>query len=79
MPKMGKKDPHPITGFVVKTKAHGLSKDSANRTRCDLAIARLTREEVSGTLSCKGMTDMSAQNAAPDVTDVKFEGKVNAR
>ena len=79
MPKLGKNDPHPITGFVVRTKAHGLSKDSANRTKCDLVIVTLTKAEVSGTLSCKGMTDMSAQEAAPDVTDVKFEGKVNAK
>jgi len=33
-------------------------------------------KEVAGTLSCTGMTDMSAANAAPDVTNVTFSGKV---
>jgi hypothetical protein len=79
MPKLGKNDPHPISGFVVKTKAHGLSKDSANQTKCDFVIARLTAQEVPGTLGCKGMTDLSAENAAPDVTDVKFDGRLKAK
>jgi hypothetical protein len=69
----------PFSGFVVKTTAHGLSKDSANRTKCDFVIAKLTAQDVSGTLSCKGMTDMSAENAAPDVTDVKFDGRLKAK
>jgi hypothetical protein len=79
MPKLGQNDPHPITGFVVETKAHGVSKDSANKTKCALEIAKLTAQKVSGTLSCKGKTDWSAQNMAPDVTDVKFAGKFNAK
>lgn len=79
MPKLGKNDPHPISGFVVKTKAHGLSKDSANKTKCDFTISKLTTQEVSGTLSCKGMTDLNAGNAMPDVTDVKFDGKLKAQ
>ena len=77
MPKMGKNGMHTITGFVVKTKAHGLSKTSGNKTKCDLAVSKITPKEVAGTLSCKGMTDMSATEAAPDVTDVKFAGKMN--
>ncbi len=79
MPKLGKSDPHPISGFVVRTKAHGLSKSSANRTKCDFVIAKLTPQDVSGTLSCKGMTDMSAENAAPEVTDVKFDGRLKTK
>jgi hypothetical protein len=79
MPKLGKNDPRLISGFIVKTKAHGLSRDAGNRTKCDLVIAGLTAQDVSGTLSCKGMTDMSATNAAPDVTDVKFDGKLKAK
>ena len=79
MPKLGKNDPHPISGFVVKTKAHGLSKDSANKTKCAFVIVKLTTQDVSGTLSCKGMTDLSAENAAPDVTDVKFDGRLKAK
>ena len=78
MPKLGK-NPHLITGFVVTTKAHGLSKSSANKTKCDLAISSLTKQAVSGTLSCKAMTDLSAEQAAPDVTAVKFDGKHNAQ
>ena len=79
MPKLGKNDPRLITGFVVTTKAHGLSKSSANKTKCDLAISSLTKQAVSGTLSCKGMTDLSAENPAPEVTAVKFDGKVKAQ
>jgi len=79
MPKLGKNDPHPITGFVVTTKAHGVSKNSASKTKCDFAIFKATAQEVSGTLSCKGMTDWSAEKAAPDVTDVKFDGKLKAQ
>jgi hypothetical protein len=79
MPKLGKNDPRLISGFIVRTKAHGLSRDAGNRTKCDLVIAGLTAQAVSGTLSCKGMTDMSATNAAPDVTDVKFDGRVKAK
>lgn len=76
MPKLGKDDPRLITGFVVTTKAHGLSKASANKTKCDFAISSLTAQAVSGTLSCKAMTDLSAEQAAPDVTAVKFDGKL---
>jgi hypothetical protein len=79
MPKLGKNDPHPMTGFVVKTKAQGLSKTSGSKTKCDFVITGLTAQDVSGTLSCKGMTDMSAENAAPDVTDVKFDGRLKAK
>jgi hypothetical protein len=39
----------------------------------------MSAQEVSGTLSCKGMTDLSAQNAAPDVTDVKLDDKLEAK
>ena len=77
MPKLGKDDPRLISGFVVTTKAQGISKSSANKTKCDLAISNLTARAVAGTLSCKGMTDLSAEQAAPDVTDMKFEGKLN--
>jgi hypothetical protein len=76
MPKLGKNDPKTITGFVANTKGKGVSKSSAGRTKCDLAIIRLTEQEVAGTLSCTGMTDWSAGSSAPDVTDVKFEGRV---
>jgi hypothetical protein len=78
-PKLGKNDPKPITGFVANTKAKGVSKSHLGRTKCDLAITRLTADEVAGTLSCKGMTDWSGQNAAPDVTDVKFDGKLKGK
>ena len=63
----------------VKTKAHGISRDAANKTKCDFVIVKLTAQEVAGTLSCKGMTDMSAANAAPDVTDVKFDGRLKTK
>jgi len=79
MPKLGSNDPRPITGFVVKTAAHGLSRAAANKSKCDLVIAKLTAQEVSGTLSCTGLTDMSAEESAPDVTDVKFDGKLKAQ
>jgi hypothetical protein len=79
MPKLGKNDPRLISGFIVKTKAHGLSRDAGNRTKCDLVIAGLTAQEVSGTISYKGMTDMSAANAAPDVTDVTFSGTLGSK
>jgi hypothetical protein len=79
MPKLGKNDPRLITGFVVTTKAHGVSKVSANKTKCDFAISSLTAQAVSGTLSCKAMTDLSAEKAAPDVTAVKFDGKLKAQ
>jgi hypothetical protein len=79
MPKLGKNDPHPISGFVVTTKAHGLSKTSGNKTKCDFVITKLTAQDAAGTLSCKGMTDMSAENAAPDVTGVKFDGRLNPK
>ena len=79
MPKLGKNDPRTVTGFLVKTKAMGVSRQSNNKTKCDFAITKLGAQEVSGTLSCKGMTDLSAQNAAPDVTDVKFDGKVKGQ
>lgn len=79
MPKLGKNDPLLISGFVVKTQAHGLSKASDNKTKCDLAISKLTKKAVSGTLSCRAMTDMSAERAAPDVTNIKFEGNLKAQ
>lgn len=79
MPKLGKNDPNPITGFVVRTKARGASKYSANKTKCDFAISKLTVQEVSGRLSCKGMTDLSGEKATSDVTDVKFDGKLKAQ
>jgi hypothetical protein len=76
MPKLGKDDPRNITGFNVKTKAGGLSRAAANRTKCVWTELDLKEGEVSGALSCTGMTDLSAQNPAPDVTEVKFSGKV---
>jgi len=79
MPKLGKNDPRLITGFVVTTKAHGVSKVSANKSKCDFAISSLTARAVAGTLSCNAMTDLSAEQAAPDVTAVKFDGKLNAQ
>ena len=79
MPKLGKDDPRLISGFVVTTKSHGVSKVSANKTKCDLAIANVTAQAVSGTLACKGMTDLSAEQAAPDVTDIKFNGNLNVQ
>lgn len=79
MPKLGGSDPRTITGFLVKTSAQGLSRHAANRTRCDFAISRLTAEEVSGTLSCKGMADLSAEKSAPDVTDVRFDAKLKPK
>jgi hypothetical protein len=79
MPRLGKNDPRNITGFLVKTKAKGLSRAAANRSKCDLAVVKVTGQEVSGTLSCTGLTDMSAETAAPDVTDVRFDGKLKAR
>jgi hypothetical protein len=79
MPKLGKSDPRQITGFLVKTKAKGLSRAAANRSKCDLAIQKVTGQEASGTLSCTGLTDMSAEQAAPDVTDVRFAGKRKAQ
>jgi len=79
MPKLGKDDPRLISGFVVTTKDHGVSKASANKTKCDLTIAGLTAQAVSGALSCKAMTDMSAEQAAPDVTDLKFDGNLKTQ
>ncbi len=77
MPKLGKNDLPQITGFVVSTKDLGISKSSAGKSQCDITILNLTTQEASGTLSCKGMTDLSAEKAMPDVTEVKFEGKVS--
>jgi hypothetical protein len=79
MPKLGKDDPRLISGLVVKTKAHGVSKVSANKTKCDFTIANLTTQTVSGSLSCKAMTDMSAEQAAPDVTDITFDGNLKTQ
>jgi len=76
MPKLGKDDPRTITGFTVKTKAGGLSRVAANKTKCVWTALDLKEREVSGALSCTGMTDMSAQKSAPDVTEVKFTGKM---
>jgi len=75
MPKLGKDDPRNITGFNVKTKAGGLSRAAANKTKCVWADLQLKEGEVSGALSCTGMTDLSAEKSAPDVTEVKFTGK----
>ena len=75
-PALKNVDEKTITGFNVRTKANGLSRVSANRTRCKFAILKDDGKEVAGTLSCTGMTDMSAANAAPDVTNVTFSGKV---
>ena len=79
MPKLGKNDPLMITGFIVETKAHGLSRHAANRGKCTLAVGTLTAQAVSGTLSCTGLTDMAATGTAPDVTDVTFEGRLKAK
>lgn len=76
MPKLGKNDPLTITGFMVETKAHGLSRHAANRGKCTLSLASLTDQAVSGTLACTALTDMAATGTAPDVTDVKFEGRL---
>jgi len=76
MPKLGKDDPRTITGFNVKTKAGGMSRAAANRTKCVWAELQVKEREVSGALSCTGMTDLSAEKSAPDVTDVKFTGRV---
>lgn len=75
-PALRNVDEQTITGFNVDTKAKGISRVAANRTKCKFAVTKNDGKEVSGTLSCTGMTDMSATNAAPDVTDVKFSGKV---
>ncbi len=75
-PKLGKDDPRTITGFSVNTKAAGLSRAAANKTKCVWATLEVKEREVSGALSCTGMTDMSSQKSAPDVTEVKFSGKL---
>lgn len=69
-------DERAIGGFNVRTKAGGFSKASSNKTKCKLAITKNDAREVAGTLSCTGMTDMSATQAAPDVTGVTFNGKM---
>ncbi len=79
MPKLGKDDPRLISGFVVKTKAHGVSKVSANKTKCDFSVVNVTAQAVSGALSCKAMTDMSAEQTAPDVTDITFDGNLKTQ
>ena len=79
MPNLGANDPRMVTGFLVDTAAHGLSRAAANRTTCKLTITKLTAQEASGTLACKGMVDLSAEKAAPEVTDVKFSGKLNSK
>ena len=79
MPKLGKSDPLMVSGFLVQTKAHGLSRHAANKGKCTLALASLTPQAVSGTLACTAMTDMAATGTAPDVTEVKFEGRLNAK
>jgi len=77
MPKLGKDDPRDsTTGIIAKTKVGGLSRAAANRTKCVWTALDLKDGEVSGALSCTGMTDLSAEKSAPDVTDVKFTGKV---
>ncbi len=75
-PALKNVDEKTITGFNVTTKANGLSRVAANRTKCRFAVTKNDGKEVAGTLSCTGMTDMSAANAAPDVTDVAFGGKL---
>jgi len=75
-PALKNVDEKTITGFNVQTKANGLSRVAANRTKCRFAVTKNDGREVAGTLSCTGMTDLSAANAAPDVTDVTFSGKV---
>ena len=62
---------------MISTKDLGISKSSAGKSQCDFRILNLTTQEASGTLSCKGMTDLSAEKAMPDVTDVKFDGKLS--
>jgi hypothetical protein len=79
MPKMGKDDPRTITGFSVKTKDQGLSRSAANKSKCALTLGKVSAQEASGTLSCTGMTDLSAKNPAPDVTEVKFEAKLKGK
>ncbi len=76
MPKLGKNDPRNITGFTVSTKAGGLSRAAANRTKCVWTTLDLKEREVSGAFSCTGLTDMSAEKSAPDVTEVKFSGRL---
>lgn len=76
MPKLGKDDPRTITGFTVNTKAGGLSRVAANKSKCVWTALEVKEREVSGALSCTGMTDMSSQKSAPDVTEVKFSGKL---
>ena len=75
-PALKNVDEKTITGFNVQTKANGLSRVAANKSKCRFAVTRNDGREVAGTLSCTGMTDMSAEKAAPDVTDVTFSGKV---
>ncbi|NMB75497.1 MAG: hypothetical protein GYA21_10265 [Myxococcales bacterium] len=75
-PRLGKNDPRTITGFTVNTKAGGLSRAAANKTKCVWAALEVKEREVSGALSCTGLTDMSSQKSAPDVTEVKFSGKL---
>lgn len=79
MPKLGANDPRMVTGFMVKTKAHGLSRHAANKTKCVFVISRVNAQETAGTISCKGMTDATSYEAASDVTDVQFDGKIKAK
>jgi hypothetical protein len=75
-PALPNVDEKTITGFNVKTKAKGLSRVAGNRSKCRFAVTKNDGREVAGTLSCTGMTDMSATAASPDVTDVTFSGRV---
>lgn len=79
MPKLGKNDPKPIVGFVVRTKAHGVSKSSNGKSTCSFTVGRVTADDVAGTLSCKGMTGWDTATPAPDVTAVAFEGKLTRK
>lgn len=79
MPKLGKNDSKPIVGFVVRTKAHGVSKSSKGKTACSFVVGKVTAQDVAGTLSCKGMTDWDAAKPAPDVTGVVFEGTLSTK
>ena len=65
-----------ITGLYAATKV-GVSKASSGKSKCDLIVNSFTDSAISGTLSCTGLTDMSAQKPAPDLAEVKFEAKMD--
>jgi hypothetical protein len=72
--KTGKVRDSFISGLSASTKA-GYSKISSGKSKCELIVANFTDAEIAGTLSCTGLTDMSAQQTAPALTDVKFEAR----